>query len=300
MKLFNFFENKEPDVDDVPDNRPHYLGLEDDKINRLNPVERETKTSDDFSFNLTEEDLAEDSVQQPNMNEQPDNSETAKKYILIGFAGLSILIIASVILTIIFAGGKQSKNTDNKSNTEDQSAIDGIDSKNSNESSDEQTTSKMFGAGSFKVYDKKTDYYTATNVAEITNNANETLKAYYSSLKSIEASKMVSYDRTSKIDEMITTASYDLETLDIAKPAFEKFESGTDIYINLKTRFTELQKLFKEVQYKSSGSESATVINKYITTDNESLSDLKKILKSFSVANSLIYKENQNKIIIEN
>lgn len=279
-------------------NGPYYLDYDEDNDQIVKQEIVKHNNLDDDSFTLDElllEDNNEDYNDYTNSNnanvEQHENK--AKKIIIAAFA-IILLIIILVASILIF--NKKGQNIDN--NKDNNSLNNTIDT--SEPTNNASTSTDMYGDGYFKVYNKNVKYYSAVDTMNVLQNANETIKQYFSIIKDIEAANLNTVERKNKIDDLETMLSKDYDTLEVINKVFDKYgESGINLYNSIFARFENIEGLLAGIKFLNSGQDSVEKINNSIDIENQELQNMSKLIIEFANDNKLTYKESDDIIKID-
>lgn len=291
-KAFNF-GNRGEEEEYQDDDFPSYLEYDEekDKIRKAGRVRRRDNDEDSFDLQdfLNEEEESEDTSE----NEEEIHQNKAKPILIIGFVFM-LLVIIIAILWILLAKSNNKKPSDNTDAGYSQTA----DNKNDENASD--GAKEMYGDGYFKVYNKNVKYYTAMDTINIFQNANDSIRKYFSEIKNIESEQLTTIERKKKIEELETTIAKDYATLETASKVFDKFgEDGVALYNQIYERFENVEALMSAIKFLNSGSESTDRINGYIDIENQKVDAMSDLIVQFAKDNNLQYTEEDNQIKID-
>ena len=291
-KAFNF-GNRGEEEEYQDDDFPSYLEYDEekDKIRKAGRVRKRDNDEDSFDLQdfLNEEEESEDTSE----NEEEIHQNKAKPILIIGFVFM-LLVIIIAILWILLAKSNNKKPSDNTDTGYSQTT----DNKNDENASD--GAKEMYGDGYFKVYNKNVKYYTAMDTINIFQNANDSIRKYFSEIKNIESEQLTTIERKKKIDELETTIAKDYATLETASKVFDKFgEDGVALYNQIYERFENVEALMSAIKFLNSGSESTDRINGYIDIENQKVDAMSDLIVQFAKDNNLQYTEEDNQIKID-
>lgn len=305
-KKFNLNFNK--DVPNEFDNgEPRYLAYDEnnDTIIKTDKVKKDYLGEDSFSL----EDFIKESQKNENKNPYTDvntqnieHKNKAKPILIVGFVFM-LLIVVIVALIIILMKPTSTKENINKNNNEVTTNKTNTDDEITKEDNVviNTDTENMYGEGYYKIYNKNVKFYSAIDTMAILQNANNSIKQYFSDIKKIESDNLNTVKRKQSIEKLEDIISKDFKTLETSKKVFNKYDAeGINLYDCIYSRFENVEGLLNEIKFMSSGKNSIDKINNSIDKDNTKIKEMSELVKTFANKNELQYKENDNLLKIDN